>query len=186
MASMDADTGRAELSAALARVAQGERAALEDVYRRTSAKLFGICLRVLGDRAEAEDVLQEVYLIVWRRAGQFDAGRASPITWLATLARNRAIDQARRRGTRAFAPEEAAIAEPDPSPSAEAQLALAGDTRQLQDCLEALEPAGATAIRTAFFEGLTYEALARKLGAPLGTIKTRIRRSLAQLRLCLQ
>ena len=86
---------RQALLAALDRVAGGSEAALAEVYDRTSAKLFGICLRILGDRGEAEDALQEVYVSVWRRAGSFDASRASPITWLATLARNRAIDRLR-------------------------------------------------------------------------------------------
>ena len=88
---MEAD-GRAILVAALARVAAGERNALQTTYRLTSAKLFGVCLRICGDRRAAEDVLSEVYLTIWKRAGAFEPGRASPITWLATIARNRAID----------------------------------------------------------------------------------------------
>jgi RNA polymerase sigma factor (sigma-70 family) len=85
---MDADASRRQLAAALARVAAGDRTALRLVYQDTSAKLFGICLRILGDRREADDVLQDVYLTVWRRAATFDARRASPITWLVAVARN--------------------------------------------------------------------------------------------------
>src|ERR1700731_2605277 len=92
---MDADATRSQLAAALVRVAGGDRAALRIVYQDTSAKLFGVCLRILKDRSEAEDVLQEVYLTVWRKAASFDPGRASPITWMVAIARNRAIDRLR-------------------------------------------------------------------------------------------
>jgi DNA-directed RNA polymerase specialized sigma24 family protein len=85
---MDADTSRSQLAAALMRVAGGDRAALRMVYQDTSAKLFGVCLRILNNRSEAEDVLQEVYVTVWRKAAAFDPGRASPITWLVAIARN--------------------------------------------------------------------------------------------------
>src|SRR3978361_2335188 len=80
--SMEVEASRSQLVAALARVAGGDRAALQIVYQDTSAKLFGVCVRILNDRSEAEDVLQEVYLTVWRKAASFDPARASPITWL--------------------------------------------------------------------------------------------------------
>ena len=86
---MDAETRRRQLVAAINRVAGGDRAALRLVYSKTSAKLFGVCLRILGDRSEAEDVLQDVYLTVWRKAASFDEAVASPITWLVAIARNR-------------------------------------------------------------------------------------------------
>src|SRR4030081_4139561 len=92
---MGAEENRSQLVAALARVAGGDRAALQIVYQDTSAKLFGVCLRILNDRSEAEDVLQEVYVTVWRKAASFDPARASPITWMVAIARNRAIDRLR-------------------------------------------------------------------------------------------
>src|SRR5215212_430752 len=95
---MDADAMRSQLAAALVRVAGGDRAALRLVYQDTSAKLFGVCLRILNDRSEAEDVLQDVYVTVWRKAGSFDPGRHSPITWLVAVARNRSIDRLRAVG----------------------------------------------------------------------------------------
>src|SRR4051794_32243428 len=93
---MDAqDAARSQLTAALVRVASGEQAALRLVYQDTSAKLFGVVLRILNDKSEAEDVLQDVYVTVWQKAGTFDPARASPMTWLIAVARNRAIDRVR-------------------------------------------------------------------------------------------
>ncbi|MGB9384482.1 MAG: sigma-70 family RNA polymerase sigma factor, partial [Pseudolabrys sp.] len=106
---MDLDANRSLIVAALGRIPAGDRAALQTVYRLTSAKLFGVCLRILGERGEAEDVLQEVYVTVWRKAADFDAGRASPMTWLIAIARNRSIDRLRAtRQSRKMDPIEAA------------------------------------------------------------------------------
>jgi RNA polymerase sigma-70 factor (ECF subfamily) len=178
---------RAALSAALRRVGRGEQAALREVYDRTSAKLFGVCLRILKNEVEAGDVLQEVYLTVWRKAGGFDEARTSPVTWLAALARNRAIDRLRATGARRFDTGLEALARrADPAPSAEAGVEAGEDLRRLERCLSELEERHAGAVRTAFFEGLAYEALAQRLGLPPGTVKGWIRRSLMKLRLCLE
>src|SRR5438105_3862032 len=116
--SMDADATRSQLVAALVRVAGGDRAALRIVYQDTSAKLFGVCLRILKDRGEAEDVLQDVYVTVWRKADSFDPGRASPITWMVAIARNRSIDRLRSRAAGGrFEPIEAADVVSDPAPA---------------------------------------------------------------------
>jgi RNA polymerase sigma factor (sigma-70 family) len=105
----EARIARAELIACLHRVAAHDRDALAELYRRTAAKLFALCLRILGDRAEAEDVLQEVYVTVWNKAASFDAARGvSPITWLAAVTRNRALDRLRRRGRHFAGLDEAA------------------------------------------------------------------------------
>src|SRR5215468_854292 len=116
---MDADATRtSQLAAALARVAGGDRAALHLVYQHTCAKLFGVCLRILKDRSEAEDVLQEVYVTVWRKAASFDPGRASPITWMVAIARNRSIDRLRASAvSRRMEPIEAADAVADSGPA---------------------------------------------------------------------
>ena len=178
---------RAALSEALRRVAGGEKSALETVYSTTSAKLFGICLRILGDRQEAEDVLQEVYVNVWRRAGSFDPARASPITWLATLARNRAIDRLRvLRRTTGSEPADAALDMADPSPDALAALESREDAKRLAGCMGELEEPTVGAIRAAFFGGLTYSELAERMDVPLGTMKSWIRRGLMKLKECLQ
>ena len=178
---------RAALSEALRRVASGEKNALETVYSATSAKLFGICLRILNDRQEAEDVLQEIYLGVWRRAGSFDSSRASPITWLATLARNRAIDRLRSlRRTAGADPVEDALDIADAAPGALAVMESREEAMRLGGCLGELEERTAGVIRAAFFGGLTYSELAERSNVPLGTMKSWIRRGMMKLKECLQ
>ncbi|GGD96092.1 RNA polymerase sigma factor [Aureimonas endophytica] len=169
-------------------VARGDRAALGDVYRLTSAKLFGVILRILSDRDEAEDVLQEVYLTVWNKADRFDEGRASPITWLVAIARNRAIDRLRSLGPRRAGerPAEEAEAVADGGPGPLIALEESDEARRLLACLETVEARARGAIVAAFYEGRTYEDLARAGGLPLGTMKSLIRRALLRLRGCLE
>ena len=184
---MDADATRSQLAAALVRAAGGDRAALRQIYQDTSAKLFGVCLRILNDRSEAEDVLQEVYVTVWRKAATFDPGRASPITWMVAIARNRAIDRLRASAvSRRMEPIEAADAVGDPAPAALERVELAQQHQRLAGCLDELEPRHATAIRSAFLDGATYEELAARMSVPLGTMKSWIRRGLLKLRACLE
>jgi RNA polymerase sigma factor (sigma-70 family) len=183
---MDAEVSRSQLAAALVRVATGDRAALRMVYQDTSAKLFGVCLRILNDRSEAEDLLQDVYVTVWRRAASFDPGRASPITWLVAIARNRAIDRLRSSGMRRrMEPIEVADAVSDPALPAIERIALAQHQR-LARCLEELDSRHSASIRAAFLDGATYEELATRMSVPLGTMKSWIRRGLLKLRTCLE
>jgi RNA polymerase sigma-70 factor (ECF subfamily) len=177
---------RDQLSAALARVAGGSQAALAEVYGKSSAKLFGICLRILGDRSEAEDALQDIYVNVWRKAGSFDPARASPITWLAALARNRSIDRRRARGTREMAPVEDAADIADGSDDALTRLMAEEEGGRIATCLDELEARQNRAIRSAFFEGLSYPELAAQSAVPLGTMKSWIRRGLLRLKDCLE
>ena len=178
---------RARLVRALARAGEGREDALREIYDLTSAKLYGICLRILGDAQEAEDALQDVYVSVWKRAASFDSGRASPITWLATLARNRAIDRLRssRRGG-SPAPIEAASDIADPGPSALIALEASEDRARLSSCIGELEERSAAAIRSAFFGGFTYAELAERSAMPLATMKSIVRRALMKLKDCLE
>ena len=108
------------LTELMPRIAAGDRAALRQLYQATSAKLFGVCLRILSNRDESEDVLQEVYITIWRRADRFEAGRASVMTWISTIARNRAIDRLRARGPLAYAEQVEELEIDDGAPRADA------------------------------------------------------------------
>lgn len=183
--SVAADAARQRLSHALSRVGDGDRAALRQVYDLTSAKLFGICLRICGDRAVAEDVMQDVYIKVWQRAGRFDAERGSPITWLATIARNAALDWRRSPAARPTESDDVLAAVADPSPDAEALVIAAGTGSRITRCLGELEKHEAGAIRSAFYDGSSYPELAARAKVPLGTMKSWIRRALIKLRECI-
>ena len=183
--SVDVDRGRAELAALLRRTADHESLALRTLYERTSAKLYGICVRVLGSESEAQDTLQEVYVTVWQKASQFDPARATAITWLSVLARNKAIDRLRARRANhddIGAAEDIA----DDRLSALEVLEQAEDASRLADCLETLDERARSMIRTAFFEGASYPELASRANVPLPTMKSWIRRGLVRLRGCLE
>jgi RNA polymerase sigma factor (sigma-70 family) len=186
MSLTDAATDTAELTYMLKRAGKGDRAAFEDVYRRTSVKLFGVCLRILPIRQEAEEALQEAYLSVWKRASAFDANRGSAMTFLITLARNSAVDRLRHDGKLAALRGNFAGEVADPAPSAVKMIETSEDEHQLAWCLETLDTGDGQLIRTAFFEGSTYAELADRAATPLGTIKSRIRRALIKLRECLE
>jgi len=174
-----------ELAALIGAVAAGDRAAFRAVYERTSAKLYGICLRLLGSEAEAEDVLQEAYVTVWRNARRFDSAKASAITWLAVIARNKAIDRLRRRRPVADGLEAAAEV-PDEGPLATAVIEQKDDARRLAHCLDELDERARAMIRAAFLDGASYPELAEREGVPLGTMKSWIRRGLTRLKGCLE
>lgn len=177
---------RAKLTDALIRTGKGDRTAFEAVYKATSAKLFGVCLRIFPDRTEAEEALQEAYLTIWNRAASFEAGRASPISWLVTVTRNRAIDRLRSRGKAGFTSLDDAAEIADPAPCADVQMLADSEDRALNGCIEGLEQRDAHFIRSAFIGGATYADLATREGEPLGTVKSRIRRALIKLRLCME
>ncbi len=178
---------REELRAAMMRLADGDSTALEQIYTATRVKLFGICLRILGDRKEAEDALQDVYVNLWQRADRYDPQRASPISWLATFARNRAIDRLRMGKVRSGSVSvDEAMPLADEAPLADALLVDAERDAQIHACLKTLDDKAQSYIRAAFFEGRTYAELAESADVPLGTMKSWIRRGLLRLRACLE
>jgi RNA polymerase sigma factor (sigma-70 family) len=184
---MDGQASRSQLAAALVRVAAGDRAALRIIYQDTAAKLFGVVLRILKDKSEAEDVLQEIFVTVWRKAGSFDPAKASPVTWLVSIARNRAIDRLRASSARRRSePIEAAEKVIDSGQAGVEYVEWKQEQQRLARCLDELDWRHAAAIRAAFLDGFTYDELAQRMDVPLGTIKSRIRRGLLKLRTCLE
>lgn len=190
LAADQAGSDMAELARILLAVAREDRRAFRRLYALTARKLFGICLRICGERQAAEDVLQEVYLIIWRRAPLFDGSRASPIAWLATIARNRAIDW--RRGnlrpaaqTPPVHPDAPADEPVDQSRAADLAMIDDEEARKLIECVNGLDEKPRKAIHAAFLEGLTYSELAKREGVPLATMKSTVRRGLLRLRKCL-
>lgn len=175
-------SGREEIEALIARVALGDRAAFSALYAATSAKLNGVLIRILQDRAEAEDVLQDVYVKIWRNAGRYAANGLSPMTWLITIARNAGIDRLRARPRVAGGEVPDA---PDPAPGPEAAAVAASEARRIAACLGELEADRAAAVRGAYLDGMSYEDLARRHAVPLNTMRTWLRRSLIRLRECL-
>ncbi len=181
----DPDAARQRLVEALVATGGEDRGAFRTLYELTSAKLFGVCLRICGDRQAAEDVLSEVYLTIWKRAGAFEPGRSSPITWLATIARNRAIDWRRASGRKPPARVEEIADLADERASVEETMLADERASQLRLCLDQLDQRQRDAIRTAFFDGLTYAELAERDKVPLGTMKSWVRRGLLRLKDCL-
>jgi RNA polymerase sigma factor (sigma-70 family) len=179
------DEARARLFEALRGTALRDGRAFRTLYRLTAPKLFGICLRICGERKAAEDVLQDVYLTIWMRAESFNGQRGSPITWLSTIARNRAIDWRRVNGPARTVPIEHSDDVADERPTTPDLMLLDEQERRLHLCIEELEERQRAAIRTAFFDGFTYAELATRADVPLGTMKSWVRRGLIRLRECL-
>lgn len=179
------ETDRAMLAALLAGIARGDRVALERLYSCTSAKLFGVALRILEDRAHAEEALQEAFLTIWRRASAFDPARGTAMTWLLTLARNAAVDRRRQLARVRETPLPPAIEILDPAPNPLAGALAADERRRLGECLDALEARDRQFIAASFLEGSSYPELAEREALPLPTVKSRIRRALLKLRGCM-
>jgi RNA polymerase sigma-70 factor (ECF subfamily) len=180
--SSDAQSSAEALNVLMQACGTGNRVAFEAVYRATSSRLFGICLHYSDNRAEAEEVLQEVYIMAWVKASGFDPRLGGAMTWLSTMARHKAID--RRRAHRRHDPLET-IPEPASQDSFMDTLEREQQGSQLDRCLETLEEAQRRYIRVAFFEGYSYAELAERHGIALGTMKSWIRRGLLRLRVCL-
>lgn len=179
------ETARSEINALLARIALRDRTAFQDLWNRTSAKLFGVCLRILKNRSEAEDALQEIYVKIWRKAESYAPSHYSPMTWLISIARNEAIDRLRARKPAAVDIEEVYDLASD-APNPEKAAMDASDRMQIDACLEELQPDHAAAVQGAYLEGYSYQELADKYEIPVNTMRTWLRRSLLKLKECLQ
>lgn len=170
----------------LARVVKGDQQAFSQLYDQSSTLLYTMALRILGHREEAAELLQEVYLEVWRKVARYDVGRGTPVAWLITLTRSRAIDRLRSRGARAQAGESLdgssadQLADKSPGPfEAQADQEL---RHLVGSALSSLPPAQQQAIELAYYEGLTHMEIAARLNQPLGTVKTRIKLGMSKLR----
>ena len=175
----------ADLVRLLGRVAASDRDAFAALYDATAAKLYGVILRILRRRDLADEILQDVYVRIWQHAGDFDAARASPITWMASIARNRAIDEARKRGHLSIEDTPAASEVADPQALASDVLETSDELRRLEACLDALGAEKKALVKLAYLEGMTRQELADRSGQPVATIKTWLHRSLKQLKDCL-
>ena len=184
-----------ELARLLAHSALGDAAAFGELYRRTSAHLYAVVLRINRDRAQAEDVLQEVYVNVWRAARSFDAAQSQPLTWLTSIARNRAIDSLRRKSAEPSTQSSVAggdeerdvydtLASETPGPLE--LLSRASDAKVLDVCLERLNAQQRQSLALAFYDGLSHAEVAAQMAQPLGTVKSWLRRSLISLKDCLR
>jgi RNA polymerase sigma-70 factor, ECF subfamily len=166
----------------LRRIAGGDEQALAALYDRYRLILFGLIQRILHSQAEAEDVLQEVFLQVWRRASDFDEARGRPFTWLVTLARSRAIDRLRSLGSRDRTAQEAARDTPERLSDAAEDAVKSEQGEIVRDALRELPEEQRRTLLLAYFEGLTQSEIAERTGTPLGTVKTRMRSGMIKLR----
>jgi RNA polymerase sigma-70 factor (ECF subfamily) len=187
-----------ELAQLIARSALGDRGAFTRLYDLTSGHLFAVVLRIQRDRALAEDLLQEVYVSAWKAIASFDAAQSQPMTWLTSIARNKAIDSLRRAQTQprlesVHAPDDDDGDRPDldqqiadEAPGPAELLMQASDARRLGACMQALSAAQRQSLALAFFDGLSHGEVADHLRQPLGTVKSWVRRALSALRECLE
>lgn len=166
------------------RCAAQDRAAFRVLYADSSAKLLGVTLRILGNRTDAEDALQEVYTRVWVKAVQYSPEKGAGMSWLIAMTRNLAIDRLRARKP-AQDKDEAADFIADQAPRAETMLIAKGEAKRVKDCFATLEPDRAAAVRGAYLDGHSYDDLARHFSVPLNTMRTWLRRSLLKLKECL-
>lgn len=159
----------------LRRLTGGDPAALGEFYDLYAGLVNGLALRILRDAAEAEDLVQEVFIQVWRQAARYDPGRGSPEAWLCTIARSRALDRLRRRAARREEPG-------DPPPASASERPRPEEVLAVRKALEGLSRDQRAALELAYYEGLTQTEIANRLGQPLGTVKTRMRTALMRLR----
>lgn len=185
---MDEQDGRsavgADVASLLKRCAEGDQAAFRRLYDMQSPRLYGLALRLMKQPALASDAVHDAFVQVWQRSARFDPSRGHAEAWLASLLRYRAIDILRRRSREFYGHER--TDEPDTAPDAFAQLAERADGQALHRCLDGLEDTQRRAVQFAFMDGLSHTELAARLDAPLGTVKSWVRRALLGLKRCLE
>ena len=174
-----------ELAGLLAAVAKGDEAAFERLYVATRAKLYGVVLRILRRQDLAEEVVQETFVRIWKSAGQFNPGLASPITWMASIARNRAIDLMRKKSETLIEEESSEMEAVADSPDPLARREMTEELKRLLECVGRLDPERQKLVLLAYYNGWSREQLAAKFKAPVNTIKTWLRRSILDIRECL-
>jgi RNA polymerase sigma-70 factor, ECF subfamily len=174
-----------ELVWLLAAVAKGDRAAFERLYAATRAKLYGVVLRILRRHDLADEVMQETYLKIWNSAGQFDPALSSPITWMVAIARNRAIDQVRKKTEVSIDEDPAVLEIAADSPDPLAKREMTEELRRLLACMGRLDEERRRLVLFAYYDGWSREQLAAKFDKPVNTVKTWLRRALIEIRECL-
>ncbi len=185
-----------ELGALLAKSGLGDRQAFATLYERTSGHLFAVVLRIQRDRVLAEELLQDIYVSIWKAAAGFDAAQSQPLTWLTSIARNRAIDSLRRAQAQPRLVSTTREEDDDMPDAVEATadegagplelLHQATEARQITRCMEGLTPQQRQSVALAFFDGLSHAEVAEHLRQPLGTVKSWVRRALMSLKTCLE
>jgi RNA polymerase sigma-70 factor, ECF subfamily len=177
-------TTRDDIEDLIAKVSLGDHKAFAALYDATSAKLFGVCIRILDNRAEAEETLQEAFVRIWQKSGSYSVNGYSPMTWLIALTRNLAIDKLRSRTGRTVDVDKVYDLS-DEKPGPEAQAIAASERAQIDACMNELGEDKAGAVKGAYLEGYSYQELATRYDVPLNTMRTWLRRSLIKLKECL-
>lgn len=180
------DYTAADISTLIGRVAKQDRAAFAELYKATAPKLLGVVLRILKERSWADDVIQEAYLKVWQRASLFDAGKASPITWLVSIARNKAIDELRKHPAGRTSTDDAMDERVARQPTAQDQMEDQQEVRKLNQCIDQLAKERQDMVRLAYLSGWSREELASQYQQPVNTMKTWLRRALQDIKGCLE
>lgn len=175
------------LARLLARSALRDQRAFADLYRETSAKLFGVALRILRRNDWAEEVLQESYVNIWNHAAGYAAGKSAPLTWMTSVVRNRSLDWLRRPQLESGGEEYEIAVEmwADDTDGPLEQISAAADAAALARCMRTLDQSQRQSIALAFYHGLSHSELAAHLRQPLGTVKTWVRRGMDKLKICL-
>lgn len=174
-----------DLKLLLERIAEGDRAAFRRLYDRTSGKLYGVAIRILKRQDLAEDAVHDTYLKIWDGAAEYRPGLGAPIGWMATITRNRAIDMLRKRSEGRLDDEITNTAADEAVPDPFTETGRRSQLRAFLACLSRLDEKSQRCVLLAYYHGYTHQEIASRMAAPVGTVKSRIRRGLIQIRECL-